>query len=328
MNILIVYKAVIPAFLYGGIERVIWYLGKELNKMGHNVTYLVNEGSTCDFASVLFFDHSKPVSEQIPDSIDIVHFQYYPDEEIKKPYVITSHINIKERTELDRNSVFVSKNHGSRYGSDSFVYNGVDWADYGNPNIEGKRRYFHFLGKAAWRVKNVQGAINTIKQTSNESLKVLGGNRLNIKMGFRLTLSSRIRFCGMVGGEQKNELLRYSKGLLFPVRWHEPFGIAITESLFFGCPVFGTTYGSLPELVNKDVGYLSNSSSELAKAIEGSDSFSKRRCHEYAREEFNSRRMAEAYLRNYEKVLNGEKLNLNPPKLLGKQDKKFLPWGA
>ncbi|GAB1444826.1 glycosyltransferase family 4 protein [Flammeovirgaceae bacterium] len=326
MNILIAHKAVIPAFLYGGIERVIWYLGKELIRAGHSVTYLVNEGSNCDFAPVLFFDHSKSLSDQIPDSIDMIHFQYYPEEEIKKPYLITSHTNIKASIGLDRNTVFVSKYHASRYGSDTFVYNGVDWSDYGNPNLEGKRKYFHFLGKAAWRVKNVQGAINTIKLTSHEKMKVLGGNRLNIKMGFRLTLSPRIGFCGMVGGEEKNELLRHSKGLVFPVRWHEPFGIAITESLYFGCTVFGTPYGSLPELVNKDVGYLSSNSSELAEAIEGSDSYSKKRCHEYAREEFNSKKMAEAYVRNYERVLNGDTLNANPPKLLQKQMEKFLPW--
>ena len=37
------------------------------------------------------------------------------------------------------------------------------------------------------------------------------------------------------------------------MRWHEPFGIALIEALYFGCPVFGTPYGSLPEIVEEGV---------------------------------------------------------------------------
>ncbi|MEF9931013.1 MAG: glycosyltransferase, partial [Bacteroidales bacterium] len=53
----------------------------------------------------------------------------------------------------------------------------------------------------------------------------------------------------MIGGEQKLNILKESKGLIFPVIWNEPFGLAITESLYCGAPVFGTPYGSLPELI-------------------------------------------------------------------------------
>ena len=58
----------------------------------------------------------------------------------------------------------------------------------------------------------------------------------------------------MVGGTNKTKLLNQSKGLLFPVRWHEPFGLAILESLHYGCPVFGTPRGSCLKLVpmNRD----------------------------------------------------------------------------
>ena len=36
---------------------------------------------------------------------------------------------------------------------------------------------------------------------------------------------------------EKGEILNSSKGLVFPVLWHEPFGLAIIESLYYGCPV-------------------------------------------------------------------------------------------
>jgi glycosyltransferase involved in cell wall biosynthesis len=326
MHLLIVNNAVIPALKYGGTERVIWYLGKELVKMGHKVTYLVAKGSFCDFANVIFINPERNLSAQIPTDIDLVHFNAPPSERIDKPYIVTIHGNSNDFNPLDVNAVFVSQNHASRYGSPSFVYNGLDWDDYGVPNLDNKRDYFHFLGKAAWKVKNVRGAIAVIKATEKERLKVLGGYRLNLNMGFRLTLSPRVGFCGMVGGAEKNALLAGSKGLIFPVRWSEPFGLALTESLYFGCPVFGTPYGSLPEIVSSEVGFLSDNCSELAQAVENSAQFSRKRCHEYALETFNAKQMAIAYLEKYTTVLNGATLHASAPKLLVQQTEKLLSW--
>lgn len=326
MNILIVNPGIIPAIKYGGTERVIWYLGKELAKMGHKITYLVSVGSYCDFANVLFFNKEKSLSAQIPHFIDIVHFNFTPTEPIEKPYIVTIHGNCNDFREFNINSVFVSKNHADRFGAEAFVYNGLDWTDYSKPNLFNKRDYFHFLGKAAWRLKNVKGAIDVIKGTKDEKLKVLGGHRLNFKMGFRFTISPRIKFCNMVGGTEKNLLLEGSKGLIFPVRWNEPFGLALIESLYFGCPILGTPYGSLPEIVTAEVGFLSNSADTLSKEVKNIEQFSRARCHEYASDAFNSKKMAELYLDKYQRVLNGEQLNKLAPKLIEKQTKKLLVW--
>ncbi|MEO5782956.1 MAG: hypothetical protein ABIQ07_06785, partial [Ginsengibacter sp.] len=225
MNILIEYNGVIPALKYGGTERAIWYLGKELTKMGHHVTYLVNKGSSCDFAPIIFYDKEKPLQEQVPPSTDIIHFLSKNAEPIDKPYIVTIQGNVNDQRDFDRNTVFVSRDHAARFGSDSFVYNGMDWDDYGKPDLSNKRTYFHFLGDAAWRLKNVKGAIDIITATKKERLKVLGGTRLNLNMGFRFTISPRVKFYGMVGGEEKNRLLQGSKGLIFTVKWSEPFGI-------------------------------------------------------------------------------------------------------
>ncbi len=328
MKILIVDKGIIPVKLYGGTNRVIWYLGSELVKMGHSVTFLVKKGSMCNFAKVIHIDEKKEIIEQIPENIDIVHFNFTPKniEKIKKPYIITIHGNSNDLREFDLNTVFVSQNHANRYNSNSFVYNGLDWNDYTKPDLNVKRNYFHFLGKAAWRVKNVQGAIEIIKATKSEKLKVLGGHRFNFKMGLRLTFSPQIGFYGMVGGIKKDKLLNQSKGLIFPVLWHEPFGLAVIESLFYGCPIFATPYGSLSELVNKDLGFLSNKKTELVDAIKNVDIFSKQLCHDYAIEYFNSKKMALQYVEKYEQVLSNKKLNPSQPKLKEIQTVKFLEW--
>lgn len=325
MNILIVYNGMIPATLYGGTERVIWYLGQELVKLGHQVTFLVTQGSSCPFAKVIYRDPSKPISNQIPENTDVVHFNMEADTSIKQPYIVTEHGNRKGHFVFDRNTVFVSQNHAERYNSKSYVHNGLNWDDYGTCDFNNQRKYFHFLGKAAWRIKNVKGAIEVIKKLEHEKLYVLGGNRLNIKMGFRFTLSPRIRFKGMVGGEKKNKLLNESKGLIFPVRWHEPFGLAITESLYFGAPVFGTPYGSLSELVTPEVGYLSNRAEDLAYHIKEAH-YNPQLLHEYASDRFNAKIMTKSYLDKYENVLNGYYLNEIPPSLKEQATSRFLDW--
>ena len=74
MNILIISKHnKIPALQYGGTERVIWYLGYELSKLNHNVSFLVKKGSSCNFANVIIYDESKGLKSQIPENTDIIH---------------------------------------------------------------------------------------------------------------------------------------------------------------------------------------------------------------------------------------------------------------
>lgn len=326
MHILIVHDQKIPVAGYGGTERVIWGLAKSLRDLGHQVTFLVPQGSYCPFASVLIWNPLVSLNVQIPASVDVVHLNHTPSETLLKPYVVTIHGNVPAETILDINSIFVSQNHANRYGSESFIHNGLDWSDYGRPNLAQPRNHFHFLGKAAWRIKNVQGAIDTTLQSPNEQLAVLGGTRLNLKMGFRMTWSSRIQFYGTVGGQQKLDLLSQSKGLIFPVRWHEPFGLAITESLYFGCPIFATPYGSLPELVKPEFGVLSDQQTALTEAIQHASDFSKEACHTYARDVFDAQSMAKKYVIVYERALNGHALNPQNPQLIEKNPPKFLPW--
>lgn len=323
MHILLVNHSPIPVFAYGGTERVIWDLGRALVRAGHRVSYLVPEGSHCDFAEVIPLRKDVSWEAQVPAGVDITHFQFNPKVPLNFPHVVTQHGNSSESVPLPRNTVFVSKNHAERHGSDAFVYNGLDWSSYGSVNWQIARTYFHFLGKAAWRVKNVQGAID-IASTANVPLEVLGGNRINLKRGFRLTLSRRVKFHGMVGGEKKIHLLNSSRGLIFPTLWHEPFGLAVIESLYFGAPVFATPYGALPEIVTPECGVLSSSRAKLADAV-SHNQFDPHACHARALV-FNSDTMASDYLSVYKRVLNGESLNPKSPVLHG--DIKHLPWTA
>jgi glycosyltransferase involved in cell wall biosynthesis len=312
MRIVHVIPSRLPALLYGGTERVVWWLAKEQAARGHEVTLLADAGSTCPFAEVRVLDHRVPLQGQIPAGADVAHLHDPYDDELDTPYLVTIHVNGALGTRHHHNSVFVSRDHARRYGSEVFVHNGLDPEDYGPPALDRQRNYVHFVGKAAWRLKNVRGAIR-IARRAGVPLRVLGGHRFNLNMGFRLTLDRNASFAGMVGGERKNEELRGSSGLIFPVLWHEPFGIAIVESLYFGCPVVGTPYGSLPELVPPHVGFLSDRMDDLVEAVRNLESFRRRDCHEWVLENFTSARMTDEYLRLYERVLAGETLNAEAP---------------
>ena len=118
-----------------------------------------------------------------------------------------------------------------------------------------KKVGFHFFGKAAWRRKNVEVQFYVLKKANRTPIDILGGTRLNFNMGFRFTTDLHARFHGMVDDDFKNRVMSSSRGLVFPVRWNDPCPNAVIESLFAGCPVFGTPYGSLPELVPEAVDF-------------------------------------------------------------------------
>lgn len=308
MRIAIYINSVLPCVRYGGTQRVAWSQARALRRLGNDVTLIAAKGTQADFARVVEIDPSMPVEKLVPGDVDIVHFHTPVDfSRLKVPYVLTVHGNDTRAGDIGPWSIFVSGNHAERHGAQAFVYNGLDWDDYPPYVPSERRRGLFFLGNAAWRVKNLKGGIFTAK-IARRRLDVLGGGRLNFKMGFRLTLDPNVHFHGMVGNDVKAGVASASEGLVFPVKWHEPFGLAVVESLYYGTPVFATPYGSLPELVIPGTGALADNPYDLRDRILNGG-FDSRLCHEYAADSFNSRIMAEKYLEYYEMRLNGEAIN-------------------
>lgn len=290
-----------------------WWLGQALVELNHQVSYLAHPKSNLPFANLLPFNPSLSIDQQIPDYIDVVHINFPTIQKItKKPYLFTAHSIIEKGVELDKNTVFISKEHARLNNSNVFVYHGLDEKEYGKPNLSNKRDYFHFLGKGKTPHKNLTGAINIVN-LANEKLAVLGANRVQIKLDkrLRITLYKNIKFYGMVGGNKKNTLINNSKGLIHPMLSFESFGLNMIESWYFGCPVFGTTYGSLKELIIPEVGATANTSKELSKYLKNADSYNKKTCHEYVCDNFLAKHMALNYVKLYEKVIDGHSLNPN-----------------
>lgn len=316
MNIQFITNSHIPASTYGGKERALWSLMRELNRRGHKVKLIAPEGSFCPFAEVSYPVPGLTSKDQpVAVDADLVHFDFPLSEEyVQKPYLARNGGNGKLGEKFALNTVFVSKNQAERHNGDFFIHNGIDPEEYGDPALEKKREYIHFLAKAAWRLKNLKDSI-TISKKAGEKLEVIGGKRLNFKMGFRFTADLHVHFNGLIGGEKKLEIIRGSKALIFPVLWHEPCANAVFESMYYGCPVFATSWGFLPELVTSETGFLTNSKTEMAEAIKNSGHFSRKRIHQYILDKHSIQRVADEYLKAYEKILNGEHLNTNIPQV-------------
>ena len=342
MNILIVCDSKMPVSPYDDKGRQVWWLGSGLAEAGHNVTLMLREEVACSFAKTLVYQEKKPFSEQIPDNTDLIHFHQEPKTDPEIPYLITLHENILTPRSLDRNTVFLSHSHAQLHGGSVFIHPGVDFSAYTTPDFSAKRIWYHFLGNAAKRGRNIRGAID-IAQKSGGRLHVVGGSRVNFRQGFRIPLSSSARFHGMLSPDGRDSILNSSKGLIIPLLWQEPFSLSVVESLYYGCPVFGTPYGALPEQLGKkptqrqgnfpasgsveayysEVGSLSLKKAELIDAVRTAGEFDPICCHDFAVSGFSARRMTDEYLGLYEQVTRGLPLHAEAPATKGIGDQSL-----
>ncbi len=66
-------------------------------------------------------------------------------------------------------------------------------------------------------------------------------------------IPSDFQILGEITLQEKVDLLRRAKAVLFPIDWPEPFGLVMTEAMACGTPVIATPRGSVPEVVDDGV---------------------------------------------------------------------------
>jgi glycosyltransferase involved in cell wall biosynthesis len=116
----------------------------------------------------------------------------------------------------------------------------------------------------------------------------------------------RVRWVGTVAGEERDRMVATARVSLVPIDWEEPGGTAVVESLALGTPVVGFRRGCLPELVEHGrTGLLVDPGDEdaLAAATRDAAILDPDDCRREAARRFTPSRMAERYLRLYDKVL-------------------------
>ena len=320
MKILFEHNGILPVSKYGGTERILFWHMKELVRRGHHVCCISPQGSSLTSYGIehIVRGKSEDWRKLVPNDIDMLHLFYTPRMPLDFPFMVTIGGNGKVGEVFLPNTVFVSRRHASLHGSDQYVYNGLDLEEYPLEDKWESKNWdrFLFLGKANWKVKNLRDCVRACKAT-NKHLHIAGGKAMS--------WSSLIHSHGMVDQRQKLTLIRQTDALLWPVRWQEPFGLAVIEAFSQGCPVIASRYGSSPELVTEDVGVLCDDWEGFIQILERRENvFNPATIRKHVEARFTVEKMTRRYLELYELILSGESLNKTPPRYQGSERPETL----
>ncbi len=296
MHVTLVHHTRLPVEGYGGAERVAVALVRGLVALGHRVTLIAPPGTRLPEATLVPVPAGKlresgtDLSGFIPADSDIVH-AHFPMRPIRQPWVWTLHGTTPAGVTRPANTIYLSADHAARHGSASFVYNGLDPADFTYRDT--KDDYDLFLGRLhsskGWQLA-VQGA-----RAANRTLVVAGG--------WRPSLARALRFAGEVKGKERTDLLAGARLLWMPAQWDEPFGLTLIEALFSGTPVLGTPRGALPEVLSGEVAELGTTVEELVARLPAMAAKTPAACRARAEQWFSHTVMAGEYVRFYGEFL-------------------------
>ncbi|MEO7119259.1 MAG: glycosyltransferase family 4 protein [Candidatus Limnocylindrales bacterium] len=113
-----------------------------------------------------------------------------------------------------------------------------------------------------------------------------------------------IELLGELGPVERDALLASSRATLMPGDWPEPFGLTAIESMATGTPVICRPVGGLQEIVRDGVdGFLASDAATMAAAVERVSSLDRAAIRRSVLERFSAERMADGYEAVYARVL-------------------------
>jgi len=353
----------IPPKKYGGTERIIDALCRGLAKRGHKIFLFAAADAktggqlipivskslwtnkTKDAAPYYSYEMNVILRQTSRLKLDILHDHLGPISlalygGINIPIVHTLHVPInKDRAwaykKLNSKLISISNNQRKddpRLNYVATIYNGTDTNLFRfNPNPQD---YLLYLGELVER-KGVREAILIAKKLKLK-LAIAGRipqetNQIKDYSFFGKYVKpelnhGQIEYAGEIASKKTPMFYGNAKVTLFPIRWEEPFGLVMTESMSCGTPVIAFARGSVPEIIKDgETGFIVNSSNDdirgnwiikktgLAGMIEAINKICgmpakdylemRKDCRKHIENNFTLERMIDEYEKVYEKIL-------------------------
>jgi glycosyltransferase involved in cell wall biosynthesis len=327
----------VPPKLYGGTERIVSFLTDELVEMGHDVTLFASGDSVTKARLEAAWPRAMRLDDTIGDYLaphvlmleklvrsarqfDIIHLHidylgYSVLSRTGVPFVTTLHGRLDIPTLPPLYTMFpevqvVSISDSQREPLPQANYAATVYHGLPSQLLQprpGQGGYLAFLGRIS------------PEKAPDAAIRIAGRAGMKIKMAAKVDKVDRpyfeefvqpllsephVEFIGEINDSQKSEFLGNAAGLLFPIAWPEPFGLAMIEAMACGTPVIAMRNGSVPEVVDDGVtGYIVDSEDEAVSAVGRLLALDRGGVRRRFETRFSARRMAEDYLTIYRELI-------------------------
>ncbi|MET0145199.1 MAG: glycosyltransferase family 4 protein [Ilumatobacteraceae bacterium] len=325
----------VPPRGYGGTEMVIDGLARGLLDAGHDVLLYATGDSTCpvpcawtlpravgtvNTGAATELHHVITAYEAVMAwGADVVHDHTLVGPvyaaRFDVPVVTTNHgpfdseLGALYQAISDRVAVIaISRSQAAASRDTSIaavIHHGLDLAGF--PEGRGDGAYAVFLGRMS-PDKGVDVAAR-VARAAGMPLKIAAklaepAEREFYRARVEPLLGGDIEYVGEIGGEDKRALLGSAVCLLNPLRWAEPFGMAMIEAMATGTPVVATPCGSVPEIVDDGVtGFIRGTEPALAAALGQVADLDRAACRRVVAERFSVQRMAAEHVELFERLV-------------------------
>jgi glycosyltransferase involved in cell wall biosynthesis len=323
----------VPPPAYGGTEAVVDGLARGLLAAGHDVLLWTVGDSTCPVPRAHVYAHAR-TEAMGSAAVEIRHVAAgYGAFAIWGADVVHDHTTVGPLVAMVEARVpVVSTNHGpfdpealalyrAVHGRIAVVaishdqarratgipvaatiHHGLDidrWT-FGRGGGDGEGDYVAFLGRMA-PDKGVHLAIEAARRAGCRLLIAAKMRRHDEHEYFASAVAPRlgadVRYLGELDLDAKATLLREARALLNPIRWPEPFGLAMIESLACGTPVLAFQAGSATELIDHGrTGFLCADVDDMATRLGQVERIDREACRHSALTNFSFERMVREHL--------------------------------
>ena len=328
----------VPPKLYGGTERVVYWVTEELVALGHDVTLFASGDSHTSARLEPFWPRALRLDgavrdpnalhmamlEQVRrrvDEFDILHFHldYYPFSLFSRqrtPFVTTLHGRLDLPEHQPVFDTFSSVPVVSISNAQRRPLPQARWVrtiHHGLPERllmpqTVKPSYFAFLGRIAPE-KRVDTAIR-VAEHCGVPLKIAAKIDRADRDYYDETIAPLMNspyadYVGEINDHEKSAFLSGAIALLVPIDWPEPFGLVMIEAMACGTPVIAFNRGSVPEVIEDGVtGFIVEDEAGAIGAVDRLSHLSRKAIRERFEQRYTARRMALDYLSVYRELMD------------------------